>query len=341
MNEGLHGFQPVKPVLLLALLLVASSVLAQTVPTLNLPAGVTSTEIQSALDQLTGGGEVVLAPGVYEVRQPIVLQRDGQTLRGSGPATVLMLSDKANCPVIMLGAALVSPARATTHLRVSDLSIDGNRESQQVETWGVAVDGSVLNNNGIDVWNVSDTTIERVAAFRCRSGGLVAAAGTRRLSVTDFTAYDNQFDGLACYLTEDSRFTRLFLHDNLGAGISVDLAFNQNSIEDAVLSDNDLGVFMRYARGNNFKNVTVRNSRHHGIFMAQVVAKTEKGWELAPGTECVGNNFAHLDITHCGGRAFLVNNSTCVNNVVTDTHFAANAQDILAAQSGNKGVGVP
>src|SRR5690348_1847679 len=201
-NEGLFGLLPVKPAALLALILSISPVFGQSQPTINIPSGASGGIIQAALDQLTDGGEVVLAPGVYEIRQPIVLQRDGQTLRGSGPATVLMLADKANCPVIMLGAALVTPSRQTVKLRVADLSINGNRENQQTETWGTAVDGSVLNNNGVDIWNVADTTVERVAAFRCRSGGLVAAAGTRRLTVSDFTAYDNQFDGLACYLTE-------------------------------------------------------------------------------------------------------------------------------------------
>src|SRR5271165_2826657 len=54
--------------------------------TFQLPAGSDSAEIQRALDRLPDGGEVVLAPGTYVVRQPLVLQRDRQTLRGSGPA---------------------------------------------------------------------------------------------------------------------------------------------------------------------------------------------------------------------------------------------------------------
>src|ERR1039457_2887825 len=85
-----------------------------------LPAVITSTEIQQALDILPeSGGEVVLPSGTFEIRQPIVLQRDHQTLRGSGDATVLRLADGANCPVIILG----EPDRKSTRLNSSHLVI--------------------------------------------------------------------------------------------------------------------------------------------------------------------------------------------------------------------------
>src|SRR4051812_24277889 len=49
----------------------------------QLAPGVTGAEIQRALDTLPAvGGEVVLPPGTIRLSQPIVLQRDFQTLRG-------------------------------------------------------------------------------------------------------------------------------------------------------------------------------------------------------------------------------------------------------------------
>jgi hypothetical protein len=98
----------------------------------TLPPGVTSDEIQQALDRLSAnGGEVVLPAGTIEVRRPIVLQRDHQTLRGSGNATVLRLADGANCPVIILGEPVNHPQATVKDLRISDLFIDGNRRQQQ------------------------------------------------------------------------------------------------------------------------------------------------------------------------------------------------------------------
>ena len=101
-----------------------------------LPAGVTGAQIQTALDTLpASGGEVILPPGRFEVRQPIVLRRDHQTLRGSGPTTILALANGANCPVIILGEPVNHPHKTLRFLRVSDLAIDGNRMHQQRELW--------------------------------------------------------------------------------------------------------------------------------------------------------------------------------------------------------------
>jgi len=284
---------------------------------LKVPAKSGGQAIQEALDHLSRGGEVDLEAGTYLVQRPIMLDCNHLTLRGAGPATILYLADQANCPVLVLGAP-ASPARGPiTDLRLADLTIDGNRRHQNVELWHTATDGAMLNNNGIDVWDVTDARIEHVTCCHCRSGGLVTASGTRRLIVDDFVAFDNQFDGLACYLTEDSRFSRLFLHDNLAAGISLDLDFNHNVIENACLTNNDVGIFMRSSRRNTFHQLKIQQSRRHGIFIAQTLAPTLKGWQLRPGTECINNSFDHLDIGHCGGKAFLINDASCTNNLVS------------------------
>jgi hypothetical protein len=291
----------------------------------TLKAGVTGAEIQRALDALPViGGEVVLPPGTIEVRQPIVLQRDHQTLRGGGVTTVLTLADDANCPVIIMGEPVNHPQRVVSHLCVSNLSIDGNRQHQQRELWKLAGEGSQIRNNGITVQGVSDSMVEHVTAARCRSGGLVTTLGVRRLTVRGLDAFDNQFDGLACYLTTDSVFTELFLHDNPGAGISLDLAFNHNVISHAVLAANDLGIFMRSSRDNQFQDVSIRNSHHYGVFMAHVDLQTAHGLTAAPMTACVENSFTNLTATKCGSAAFRVNNTTCVNNVVIGAQFTDN-----------------
>ena len=65
----------------------------------KLPVGVTAAGIQRALDALPAeGGEVVLPAGKIVVSQPIILQKDYQTLRGAGQDTVLFLADKRQLP---------------------------------------------------------------------------------------------------------------------------------------------------------------------------------------------------------------------------------------------------
>jgi len=293
----------------------------------KLAAGVTGVEIQQALDNLPScGGEVVLPAGTFEVSQPIVVGRDFQTLRGAGEATVLHLADNANCPVIILGEPVNAPSRTVRHLRVAGFFVDGNRVHQQRELWRLSGEGAEIRNNGITVQAVSDSVVEDVTCARNRSGGLVTTLGVARLTVRNLTAFDNEFDGLACYLTTDSLFTGLNLHNNPGAGISLDLAFNQNVISNAVLSANDLGIFMRASRDNRFQDISIRNSHHHGVFMAH---------SDAPQTECVDNAFTNLVAANCGGAAFRVNNTTCTNNIIIRAKFEGNGKGGLSLAQPN------
>lgn len=288
---------------------------------LALRPGVTDAEIQKALDSLPAiGGEVVLPPGKIEVSRPIVLQRAYQRLRGTGSATILFLADNANCPVIIMGEPVNHP-RQTSHLCVSNLFIDGNRRHQERELWRLQGEGSAIHNNGITVQNVGDSIIENVTCARCRSGGLVTTLGTRHLTVRDLNSYDNQFDGLACYLTVNCLFAGLYLHDNPGAGISLDEDFSHNIIDDARLAANGLGIFMRWSHDNQFHDIFIHNSHDYGVFMAQAGSFTAHGWQLAPQTGCTGNCFTGLIADKCGGAAFRINDIACTNNVAIDLQF--------------------
>lgn len=294
--------------------------------------GATDVEIQRALDALpASGGEVVLPAGEFVIRHPIVLQRDHQTLRGAGKETILRLADGANCPVIIMGQPVNQPQATVKDLRVADLFIDGNRRHQQRELWHLKGEGSEIRNNGITVQAVSDSTVENVTCARNRSGGLVTTLGVTRLTVRGLTAFDNEFDGLACYLTTQSLFTDLRLHDNPAAGISLDLAFNDNVISNAVLTANDLGIFMRASRENKFYNVSIRKSRHYGVFMAHSEIQTSHGWGQEPRSECVFNAFTNLVALDCGSAAFRVNNTTCTNNIITRARFEGNLKGLSLA----------
>jgi len=266
---------------------------------------------------------VVLPAGKIAVSQPIILQKDHQTLRGAGEETVLVLSENANCPVIIMGEPVNHP-RQISHLRVSNLFIDGNRLQQQREIWRLEGEGSEIRNNGINAQNVTDSIIENVTCARCCSGGLVTTLDTQWLTVRGLNAYDNQFDGMACFATVNSHFTKLNLHDNLCAGISLDGDCHHNRIDDAALAANDLGIFMRWSHDNEFNDVFIRDSRNFGVFMAQAEEFTAPGWRLLPGTGCTNNLFTNLIANECGGPAFRVNDINCTNNVVIGAQFKDN-----------------
>lgn len=315
---------------LAALLLFPAAALAIQPAIIKLPAGVKTAEIQRALNSLpTNGGEVVLPPGKIELHEPIVLSRDGETLRGAGDSTILFVADNANCPAIIMGEPVNKP-HSVKNLYVSDLFIDGNRTHQQRECWKLnGEEGSQIRNNGITVQNVSDSLIENVTTARTRSGGIVTTANTRRLTVNGLNSFDNYFDGLACFQTENCTFLNLNLHDNRGAGISLDGNFHHNTFDNAVLTDNDLGIFMRWSHDNQFRNITVHGSRHYGVFMAENIdaAFGDKGKPA-----CTNNSFNQLTADECGSAAIRVNDATCTNNFVTGAklHGDVHAQLSLA-----------
>lgn len=284
--------------------------------------GVTAVEIQKALDVLTNGGQVILPSGKIKIGQPLVLRYNDQTLRGAtNQGTILYLVNDANCPAIIMGQPVNRPMQTVRHLCVSDVFIDGNRTHQQRELWREQGEGSEIRNNGITVQNISDSVIDNVTCARCRSGGLVTTLGVRRLTVENFASFDNEFDGLACYLTMDSVFTNLYLHDNPGAGISLDLSFDHNIIKKAVLASNDLGIFMRDSRKNQFEDLIIRNSRDFGVFMAQAFEQVSSGVQPQPKTECTDNSFINLVDVKFGRAAFRVNDVSCTNNVIVGAQF--------------------
>ena len=315
----------------LALPLAAADTSSVKPVVLALSAGITSVDIQHALDSLpVAGGEVDLPAGKIEVHDPIVLCRDNETLRGTGHATILHLADDANCPVIILGEPINAPTQTIRHLTVTGFFIDGNRVHQKRELWRLTGQGNEIRNNGITVQGVSDSLVENVSIARCRSGGLVTTRNIRRLTVRGLESFDNEFDGLACYQTEDCLFADLSLHDNPGAGISLDLAFNNNVVSNAVLVANDLGIFMRASRQNHFLNISIHDCHHYGVFMAHTEHRTANGWAPAPKSECAYNSFTNLAAMNCGSAAFRVNNTTCTNNIIIRAKFDGNGKGGLS-----------
>jgi nitrous oxidase accessory protein NosD len=316
--------------------LILSATAAGVRASVTVPPDATCLEIQQALESLPdSGGEVILSPGTYWITQPVVLHRSHQTLRGSGAATILRLADRANCPVIVMGQAINTPANTLSDLHATDLFIDGNRLHQQFEIWQVSGDGSEIRNNGITVQGVTDSTVERVTAAHCRSGGLVTTYSVRRLKVKDFEAFDSEFDGLACYRTEDSLFTGLNLHNNQAAGISFDLAVNHNIIERALLANNDLGVFMRDSRHNLFRNIEVDQSSKFGVFMAQAGEWTPSGWRLIARSECTNNTFNELLVRSSGVAGFRINDASCVDNQIVSSRFQDNPEHGISLAAPN------
>jgi hypothetical protein len=232
--------------------------------------------IQIALDS---NSSIRLPNKTIEVDAPIILSRSNQKLIG-GTNTVLVLKSNANCPVIIIGLQENVPIQKVS---IENIRIDGNRLQQTNETWKPSGLGHLMYNNGIIVQNARSVSIKNVTVYNCRSGGLVSTYHVSRLTVDSSEFYNNQFDGIACYQTTKSVFKNSKTHDNLAAGISLDLDFNRNDFKNMDVYNNDIGIFMRKSNGNMFDRIYMAGNRSHDIFMSSV--------DDLPNTGCSQNTF--------------------------------------------------
>jgi hypothetical protein len=316
-NTGAHA---VWTTLIVLMMCIATSVVAKE-PVKEK----TCTAIQNAINKLPAeGGEVTLAAGTYLCTHPIVIDRNNIVLRGMGPATLLRLADNINAPVIVMGTTENVPSRAVRYVRVTDLMIDGNRANQTSECMGgPCSDQFPLRNNGISIRRCVDCTVQSVTVFGAMSGGLVTELGCRRLAIRDYTSFDNEFDGLAGYETEDSTFSGIHLYGNKAAGISTDIKFNNNKFYDVTIAENrTVGIFMRDSLDNSFTNLHIRDSVQHGIFLAQV--------NTDPTTAATGNTFTGVVISRSGGMGVIANDASCINNMLVGAQFIDNRHGCIS-----------
>lgn len=281
--------------------------------------------IQKAIHKLPPeGGELVLQAGIYTCTQPIFIDKNNVTLRGAGSATLLRLADHINAPVIVMGSGENVPSYAVRYARVTDLTIDGNRANQTSECMGGPCSEEFpLRNNGISIRRCVDCVVNSVTVYGAMSGGLVTELGCRRLTIRDYTSYDNEFDGLAGYETEDSTFSGIHLYGNKAAGISTDIKFNNNKFYDVTIADNKtVGIFMRDSLDNTFTNLHIRDNVQHGIFLAQV--------NTDPSTAATGNTFTGVVISRSGGMGILANDISCVNNMMVGAQFINNKHGCIS-----------
>jgi hypothetical protein len=278
----------------------------------------------------TLGGEVELGPGTYVCYEPVLLHTNNITLRGAGAATCLKLAANSNCPVIIIGDPSTRLDGTISGVRVSDLSIDGNRTEQQKECWDGACDTSAksaIRSCGIVIRHAEDVLVREVSIAHCRSGGLVTEKGCRRLTVRQMEASDNEFDGLACYETENSIFTGLQLHDNKAAGISADIHFNGNLLTDIFLSDNGThGIYLRDSRENLFQSIMIHRSGRDGVFIDQV--------DDDPKTASTWNSFVGMMVSGSGGAAVRINSPHCVHTMLSGCQFTGNETGLSEAKPG-------
>ena len=115
----------------------------------------------------------------------------------------------------------------------------------------------------------------------------------------------------------------MYLHDNLAAGLSFDIAFDNNIIANTVIErTGKVGIFMRDSRDNLFSGLQIRNSGEHGIFLAQVDSEASK--------PAAGNMFTGLVVAGSQGAGVRVNDASCVDNAIVGAQLVGNRDGAIS-----------
>ncbi len=275
------------------------------------------------------GGSVQVPAGNYDCDASIIINRSHIELKGAGQKlTTLRLKDQVHAPLIVIGEPKIVidengnyvTAKRVSDIRVSDMTLDGNRanhdEKKECGEHICEGDPSGVRNNGISIRGASDVTIENITTHSMISGGMVTEKYCNNLKVKNFESYDNFFDGFAGYQTENSTFSQMNLHHNLGAGISIDIDFNNNLVVDSELHDNhDVGIFARHLSGNHFLRVSIQRSGNHGVFLAEAEAK---------GSCARDNTFEDVQINFSKLAGFRLNNNCPGNKIIGHSDLCNN-----------------
>jgi hypothetical protein len=270
------------------------------------------TSIRQQLSALPDtGGEVLIPEGSYTCSSPIILDKRNVWLHGAGKVN-LILANMANSPVILMGQ-VHTPPENIKNVKVSDLSIDGNKANQTQECWNGECDKggtTFIRNNGISVRAITDGEIKNVSIKDGRSAGVVTERGCFNFHVDNLSVTGSEFDGFAGYQTYGSLFENMNLFGNRAAGISIDIDFSTNTIRNTVLEKNgDVGIFMRDSRANIFDDVIIKNNGSHGVFLAQAHDGDFK-------TCASDNEFKDLSVISSKGAGFQLNDP-CLKNRLT------------------------
>ena len=279
-------------------------------------------DIQEAIDLLAraGGGTVYIRAAQYTLSQGLHIGSSNITVKGD-QGTLIALDDHVNQPVILVGSEAETPTVGIENIRIENLELDGNTDSQDSETdpnrpW--------IRNNGIDIRMASKVWITGVDIHDARSGGLVASWNPRFIFVDKSSFHHNFFDGIALYDGEDIQVSNFFCYENGAAGLSLDnglenVVFSAGSI----LNNGDVGIFARHSADLTFHGLLVGHNGSHGCFLSHQEIGTSTG-----ATRLFFNSCSFIDND---GYGFWLASpaSESPNNTVVGCLFSGNTQGAL------------
>ncbi len=214
--------------------------------------------------------------------------RDNVTIDGHG--AVLIMEPNANDPNISIGTRgeTTDPAPEVKNINISNLVLDGNREKQTSE---FSKRDKWIRNNCLDIRKTNGLTVTNVHCRNARSGGIVVSWYSSNMIFNNVQSYGHQFDGIAFYTAHSCIVTNFILHNNEGAGLSLDNDLRDSLFTNGVIRNNsDVGLFVRETYHVTFSALQIFNNKSHGVFLGDNY-DTRRGPECIHFATCMHNCF--------------------------------------------------
>ena len=204
-------------------------------------------EINSAIQALpSGGGEIVILDGTYNITATIAMNKDNVTLSGNGNATVLKK--------MWVGSSLggiISVTASNGGCCISNLYFYGNKTSKFTFSYGVFLSNS---NNNFIIGNTFENNDYAVAGYTSGANSIVA----NRFHKNDVGVYisDNSNNNVT---------NNIFYMNECGIKLS---SSKNNTISGNTCTDNNDGFYIGGGCNNNVITSNNNNNNNRGIVVS-------------------------------------------------------------------------
>ena len=259
-------------------------------------------EINAAIQALpSGGGEIVILDGAYNITATIAMDKDNVKLSGNGNATVLrrMWNSSADEGVITITAT-------NGGCCVENIFVDGNKSAySSLNNNGIylssssnnTITGNTCNNNnsGIHLYSSSNNTITGNTCNNNGNSGIYLSSSSNN-TITGNTCNNNGNSGIHLYSSSNNTITGNTCNNN---GNGIYLSSSNNTITGNTCNNNGNGIYLSSSSNNTITGNTCNNNGNSGIYLRSSSNNT------ITGNTCNNN----------GNGIYLFNSSS--NNTIT------------------------
>ena len=259
-------------------------------------------QINAAIQALpSGGGEVIILDGTYNLAASIKINKERVTLSGNGKSTVLKRAFASNAGSTQAGLIFVN----SSYNIIRFLSLDGVRSSYANKNCdgiylhsssGNTIIGNTCSNNygaGILLSSSSDNNaVIRNTCSNSYSSSIILDSSSKN-TVTGNTCTSNTFYGIYLHSASvNNIITENICSNNTHNGIEV-AATNNNAVTGNICSNNNQnGIEVYNAGKNTVTGNTCNNNSKDGILLSSSSSKN-----TVTGNTCIRGNGTASDYT--------------------------------------------